>query len=187
MLTGKEIKRLIGTGQINISDYDEKRVNPNSYNLRIGNKIGYYPMNEYHEYASHDIDHEYPIYYLDSKKENEMEVVTIPDDGIILTPGMLYLASTMEKVKADGVIPCISGRSSMARLGIEIHRTAGFGDIGADMKWTLEITVVHPVKIYPGQELCQIYFEYPDGEYENYHGKYQGSETLVKSRSFMDK
>lgn len=187
MLTGKEIECLVGTGQIVITDFDPKRVNPNSYNLRIGDEIGYYPMNEYHEYAAADKGKEYPVYYLDSRKENTLEILKIPDDGVILTPGLLYLASTMEQVTANGVIPCISGRSSIARLGLEIHRTAGFGDIGADMKWTLEITVVQPVKIYPRQELCQIYFEYPDGEFENYKGKYQGSDGIVKSRSFLDR
>ena len=185
MLTGDEIKKLVKSGDIRISDFDESRLNPNSYNLRISDEIGYYPLTE------HSIVNEAgkTIYYLDSKKENEMEIVKIPEkEGIILMPGMLYLAKTMEKTYAKDLIPCISGRSSFARLGVEIHRTAGFGDIGVDLNWTLEITVVHPVAIYAGQEMCQIYFEKPDGEtHIQYNGKYQNSTEIIGSRSFMDK
>lgn len=183
MLTGNEILRLVEKGDIKISDFDKSRLNPNSYNLRLDNNLGYYPI------AEHKVVSESGriIYYLDSKKENELQVVKIPNDGIILEPNILYLANTMETTWAKDLIPCISGRSSMARLGVEVHRTAGFGDIGVNLKWTLEITVVHPVILYPGQEICQIYFEKPDGDTGiQYNGKYQNSNTVIGSKSFLD-
>lgn len=170
MLTGAEIIRLHNGGIIQISDFDESRVNPNSYNLRLSNELLIY---------KNDV--------IDTKKDNETEKIIIPESGYVLQPHVLYLGSTIERTYAGNLIPCISGRSSVARCGIEIHRTAGFGDVGFDGTWTLEITVVHPVRIYPGQELCQIYFEYPDGETSiHYKGKYQNQSGPVASRFYKD-
>lgn len=170
MLTGAEIIRLHNEGIIQISDFDESRVNPNSYNLRLSNELLIY---------KNDV--------IDTKKDNETEKIIIPESGYVLQPHVLYLGSTIERTYAGNLIPCISGRSSVARCGIEIHRTAGFGDVGFDGTWTLEITVVHPVRIYPGQELCQIYFEYPDGETSiHYKGKYQNQSGPVASRFYKD-
>lgn len=183
LLTGNEIERLVKTGEIEISDFDSSRLNPNSYNLRLADTIGYYPMTKYHvKRENGDI-----VYYLDSGRKNDFETLKIPEDGIILTPGILYLANTMETTCANDLIPCISGRSSFARLGMQIHQTAGFGDIGVRLKWTLEITVVHPIRLYAGQEICQIYFEKPDGQVAMwYNGKYQNSGTVVPSKSYVD-
>ena len=170
MLTGAEIIRQHNEGIIQISDFDESRVNPNSYNLRLSNELLIY---------KNDV--------IDTKKDNETEKIIIPESGYVLQPHVLYLGSTIERTYAGNLIPCISGRSSVARCGIEIHRTAGFGDVGFDGTWTLEITVVHPVRIYPGQELCQIYFEYPDGETSiHYKGKYQNQSGPVASRFYKD-
>lgn len=170
MLTGAEIIRLHNEGIIQISNFDESRVNPNSYNLRLSNELLIY---------KNDV--------IDTKKDNETEKIIIPESGYVLQPHVLYLGSTIERTYAGNLIPCISGRSSVARCGIEIHRTAGFGDVGFDGTWTLEITVVHPVRIYPGQELCQIYFEYPDGETSiHYKGKYQNQSGPVASRFYKD-
>ena len=170
MLTGAEIIRLHNEGIIQISDFDESRVNPNSYNLRLSNELLIY---------KNDV--------IDTKKDNETEKIIIPESGYVLQPHVLYLGSTIERTYAGNLIPCISGRSSVARCGIEIHRTAGFGDVGFDGTWTLEITVVHPVRIYPAQELCQIYFEYPDGETSiHYKGKYQNQSGPVASRFYKD-
>lgn len=170
MLTGAEIIRLHNEGVIQISDFDESRVNPNSYNLRLSNELLIY---------KNDV--------IDTKKDNETEKIIIPESGYVLQPHVLYLGSTIERTYAGNLIPCISGRSSVARCGIEIHRTAGFGDVGFDGTWTLEITVVHPVRIYPGQELCQIFFEYPDGETSiHYKGKYQNQSGPVASRFYKD-
>lgn len=173
MLTGSEILKCVREGKISITPFNEKQLNPNSYNLRIDRKLLVY--------------NNFP---LDSLKENSVEEIIMPDDGYILIPGVLYLGTTIETTWADKLIPCISGRSSIARLGIEIHRTAGFGDIGFHGKWTLEMTSVYPVTIYPGQEICQIYYEKPDGDISEkftYHGKYQNQDDVIKSRMYLDK
>ena len=201
MLTGQEILNLVNNGEIRITPFNEKQLNPNSYNLKIGDTISYYPSvletfeKPFFEKEDNNkcipdimIHRNFEDTYLDSKRDNYLKTVKIPEDGIILKPGILYLANTEETTYAGNLIPCLSGRSSFARLGMEIHRTAGFGDIGVDLQWTLEITVVHPLKIYPHQEICQIYFEKPDGDTNiKYNGKYQNSKGTIGSRSFLDK
>ena len=199
MLTGAEILKRVKAGDIRISDFDIKRLNPNSYNLRISNKIAHYKMFEILKpklMMDGNISYVYnnpanfvaygPFTYIDSKEENEIVEEEIPENGFILYPGILYLGSTIESTWAKDLIPAIDGRSSTGRLGIEIHRTAGFGDIGFEGTWTLEITAVHPVKIYPGQELCQIYFEKPDGDTSiTYKGRYQNQDGIVASRMYQ--
>lgn len=199
MLTGAEILKRVDAGDIRISDFDIKRLNPNSYNLRISNKIAHYKRFDidkprfisYGETSrvckmTDAFVHYSPHAFIDSRKENEIVEEEIPEDGYILYPGVLYLGSTIESTWAKDLIPAIDGRSSTGRLGIEIHRTAGFGDIGFEGTWTLEITAVHPVKIYPGQELCQIYFEKPDGDTSiTYKGRYQNQDGIVASRMYQ--
>ena len=147
MLTGAEIIRLHNEGIIQISDFDESRVNPNSYNLRLSNELLIY---------KNDV--------IDTKKDNETEKIIIPESGYVLQPHVLYLGSTIERTYAGNLIPCISGRSSVARCGIEIHRTAGFGDVGFDGTWTLEITVAEPLRIYAGDEIAQVCFDTACGD-----------------------
>jgi len=154
MLSGLEIKKRIGK-DIVIAPFNEDQVNPNSYNLRLDDTLKVYTGD-----------------YLDPKKENEFKTIKIPEEGLLLQPGELYIGSTIEYTESHGLVPCLSGRSSIGRLGINVHATAGFGDIGFCGTWTLEIFVVKPVMVYPKMKICQIYFEEVQGEYENYKGKY---------------
>ena len=97
---------------------------------------------------------------LDCAKVNECIEDTIPVEGMILQPGELYLGATIEWTKSDMYVPLLEGKSSIGRLGISVHITAGVGDIGFDGYWTLEISVIKPVKIYPGIPIAQLmYFE----------------------------
>lgn len=141
ILTGKQIESAQKQGYLKISGFDPKRLNPNSYNLRLGNELLIYTEAK-----------------LDMKSENEYAVVEIPEEGYILYPGILYLARTREYTETHKFVPMLEGRSSVGRLGISVHSTAGFGDIGFCGYWTLEISCVQPVKIYPGVEICQIYY-----------------------------
>ena len=178
MLTGSEIKKQCELGAISIEPFDEKRINPNSYNLRLGDKLKVYKLTDNHD----------PNIVLDAKANNATIEIEIPDDGYILEPGVLYLGSTMEYTKCGDFIAGLDGRSSIGRLGICVHLTAGFGDIGFEGTWTLEITVIHPVKIYKGIEICQIYFERPEGDTTiRYHGKYQGQVAPTESRMHSDR
>lgn len=171
ILSGLKIAEEVKDGRIYISDFDEKRLNPNSYNLRLADEILMYQNGN----------------TLDMKSQNRFHISKIPESGMILYPGKLYLARTMERTRTDCYVPMLEGRSSVGRLGIFIHATAGFGDVGFDGYWTLELSCVQPVRIYPGVEICQIYYHTIDGEYEPYKsGKYQGNHGVQPSMLWRD-
>lgn len=170
ILSGLKIDEEVRAGRIQISDYDRKRLNPNSYNLRIAEELLRY------KWAP-----------LDPRTPNECVSIKIPEEGYILHPGKLYLARTMERTRTDCYVPMLEGRSSVGRLGISIHVTAGFGDVGFDGYWTLELSCVQPVIIYAGMEICQIYYHTIYGKYELYeHGKYQGNNGIQPSLLWKD-
>ncbi|WCF11694.1 dCTP deaminase (plasmid) [Paenibacillus thiaminolyticus] len=169
ILSGIEIKKRMGK-DIYISGFDEKRLNPNSYNLRLHNELVLYDE---------------PI--LDMKKKHKTKTLQIPEEGLILQPGVLYLGRTVEKTSTKNLIPMLEGRSSTGRLGLESHICAGFGDVGFNGYWTLEISVVMPLRIYPYVEICQIYFHTIEGEYEEYKsGKYQNNVGIQSSQMYKD-
>lgn len=169
ILSGLEIKSKMGKDII-IKPFDEKRVNPNSYNLRLHNELLVY-------------DEE----FLDMKKPNKTKALTIPDSGLLLNPGKLYLGRTVEYTATTNYIPMLEGRSSIGRLGLFIHVTAGFGDVGFKGYWTLEIHCIEPVKVYPFVEICQIYYHTIEGNFEEYiKGKYQDNTGIQPSLLFKD-
>ena len=171
MLTGDSIKNKCMLGDIFISDFDDKKLNPNSYNLTLAPKLKIYKNK-----------------VLDMYDNNPTKEIVISDKGYVLKPGVLYIGSTNEYTKCKDLIPCIDGRSSIGRLGIQVHMTAGFGDVGFEGKWTLEITVVHKIRIYPNCEICQIYFEEPNGSTSmKYKGKYQFQTEPIASKLYMEK
>jgi dCTP deaminase len=169
ILSGLEIKNKMG-GDIVISPFDEKRLNPNSYNLRLHNELLVY---------DDDI--------LDMKKPNAASLITVPGDGLKLLPGKLYLGRTVEYTETKSYVPMLEGRSSIGRLGMYIHVTAGFGDVGFKGYWTLEIHCVQPIIIYPFTEVCQIYYHTIEGEYIEYSsGKYQNNDGIQPSLLYKD-
>lgn len=169
ILSGKEIEKHMGK-EIIIEPYDKNRINPNSYNLSLSNELLVY---------DNDL--------LDMKKENKASKIVIPKGGLILEPNKLYLGRTNEFTKTDKFVPMLEGRSSTGRLGLFIHVTAGFGDIGFAGYWTLEIFCVQPIKIYPNVEICQIYFHDIHGDYDLYSsGKYQNNTGIQPSLMFKD-
>lgn len=165
ILTGNQIKWAREHDYLSISDWDEKRLNPNSYNLRLADELMVYENPSViaalmgHKPSEYDADQETmrPI-TLDMKKEMATTSFWMPKEGVTLLPGILYLGRTMEYTETHKFVPMLEGRSSVGRLGISIHSTAGFGDIGFCGYWTLEISCVQPVRIYPGVEICQIYY-----------------------------
>jgi dCTP deaminase len=169
ILSGKEIRKKLGN-EIIIEPFNEKQLNPNSYNLRLHNKLLVYDES-----------------ILDMKKENKVKEIIIPEEGLILETGKLYLGRTLEYTETDKYVPMLEGRSSIGRLGLFIHVTAGFGDVGFCGFWTLEIFCVQPIKIYPNVELCQIYYHSIEGEYDKYSsGKYQHNEEVQPSLLYKD-
>ena len=172
MLTGNEILKQIKKGNIGIEPFDIDCLNPNSYNVHLANKLKVYDKNA----------------VLDLKTQNNyFKEITIPPEGFILLPNTLYIGATKEVISSDKFISSIDGRSSIGRLGIQIHLTAGFGDIGFHGTYTLEITVVQPVRIYPDFPIAQVHFEKPDGKVDFlYNGRYQGQTEPTVSKLYKN-
>ena len=165
ILSGKEILKNIKEKKIVIEPFDESKVNPNSYNLTLSDELLVY---------ENDL--------LDMKIPNKTKKIKIPEEGLILEPNKLYLGRTNEFTKTEKFVPMLEGRSSTGRLGLFIHVTAGFGDIGFAGYWTLEIFCVQPIKIYPNTQICQIYYHDILGEYDLYKsGKYQNNTGIQPS------
>ena len=169
ILSGKEILKHLGK-EITIDPFDLNRINPNSYNLCLHNELLVY---------KHDL--------LDMKKPNDTIDMEIPQDGLVLEPGKLYLGRTKEYTETIGYVPMLEGRSSTGRLGMFIHVTAGFGDVGFCGYWTLEIHCIQPIRIYPDIEICQIYYHTIEGDYDVYKSdKYQNNTGIQPSMLYKD-
>lgn len=169
ILSGKEIQRHMGK-DIVIRPFDPKRLNPNSYNLSLHNELLVYENR-----------------LLDMKVPNPVKTLTIPESGLVLEPDKLYLGRTNEFTQTDRFVPMLEGRSSVGRLGLFIHVTAGFGDVGFAGYWTLEIFCVQPIRIYPNVEICQIYYHDIHGDYDLYQsGKYQNNTGIQPSLLYKD-
>ena len=169
ILSGLEIKNRIGK-DIEINPYNKNQINPNSYNLKLHNELLVYKEKIF-----------------DMKKPLHTEKIIIPKKGFILEPNKLYLGRTVEYTKTKNLVPMLEGRSSVGRLGMFVHVTAGFGDAGFEGFWTLEIFCVQPVKIYPNVEICQIYYHNIEGEYEKYISeKYQKNKEIQPSCIYKD-
>lgn len=169
ILSGREIKRQLGK-KITIEPFKESQVGPNSYNLRLHEDLLVY---------------ERPI--LDMKTPNPVTKLTIPKEGLLLEKNKLYLGRTVEYTKTEGYVPMLEGRSSIGRLGLFIHVTAGFGDVGFAGFWTLEMFCIQPIKIYAGVEICQIFYHSIEGDYDIYSStKYQNNTGVQPSLLYKD-
>ncbi len=169
ILSGREIKRQLGK-TLFIDPFELSQVGPNSYNLRLHSDLLVYDS---------------PV--LDMKQQNPVSKITIPEEGFILEPHRLYLARTIEYTKTTHYVPMLEGRSSIGRLGLFIHVTAGFGDVGFAGYWTLEMYSIHPIKIYAGVEICQIFYHTIEGDYDHYaSNKYQNNQGVQPSMLFKD-
>lgn len=169
ILSGKQIRKELGSS-IFIDPYHEERLNPNSYNLSLHEQLLVYDSLE-----------------LDMKKKNSASPLVIPPEGLLLETNKLYLGRTVEHTRTLQHVPMLEGRSSIGRLGLFIHVTAGFGDVGFSGFWTLEIFCVQPIRIYPGTQICQIYYHTIEGDYEPYHSsKYQNNTGIQPSLLYKD-
>ena len=169
ILSGKEINRRLG-GDIVIEPFNEEQIGPNSYNLRLHRELLVYTQ---------------PV--LDMKKRNNVASIVIPQEGLVLETGKLYLARTIEYTRTNAFVPMLEGRSSIGRLGLFIHVTAGFGDVGFSGYWTLEMFCVHPVRIYPGIEICQIFYHTIECDFNLYSSdKYQNNRGIQPSLLYKE-
>ena len=169
ILSGKEIFKRLGK-DIFIEPFNKNQLNPNSYNLRLHNELLVYDD---------------PV--LDMKKQPSTKKLEIPEEGLVLEPNKLYLGRTVEYTRTENLFPILDGRSYIGRLGLFVHVTAGFGDVGFSGFWTLEIFCIQPIRIYSNVEVCQIYYHTIEGEYENYSsGKYQNNQGIQPSLLYKD-
>ena len=169
ILSGREIERRLGT-DIFIDPFNPKKLNPNSYNLTLANELIVYDSE-----------------CLDMAKDNPWHKIELTKNGKILYPGVLYLGRTNEWTRTENLVPMLEGRSSVGRLGLYIHITAGFGDVGFDGYWTLEIHCVQPIVIYPGIDICQIYYHTIEGDFDRYeNGKYQRNKGIQTSQLWKE-
>jgi len=169
ILSGSEIKAQLGTN-ICIEPFSEEQLNPNSYNLRL-----------------HDELLVYEEIILDMRRPSRFRRLTIPEEGLVLQPNQLYLARTVEHTETHNLVPMLEGRSSIGRLGLFVHVTAGFGDVGFCGYWTLEMFAVQPVRIYPGVQVAQIFYHTLEGDVTEYQsGKYQHNKDIQPSLLFEE-
>ncbi len=169
ILTGHEIHSRLGS-DIDIDPFEESQLNPNSYNLRL-----------------HDELLVYEEIVLDMCRPNRFRRYTIPEDGFVLHPNKLYLGRTVERTETHHLVPMLEGRSSIGRLGLFVHVTAGFGDVGFKGFWTLEMFAVQPVRIYAGVQIAQIFYHTLEGDITEYTSeKYQNNRDIQPSLLFKE-
>ena len=164
ILSDKKILEGIEKGDIVIEPFDRSCLGTNSYDVHLGKWLAIYK------------DH-----ILDAKKHNEIEHLKIPEGGFVLHPNTLYLGVTEEYTETHHAVPFLEGKSSVGRLGIDIHATAGKGDVGFCNTWTLEISCTHPVRVYAGMPIGQLIYFQVEGEIENYYNRKPGAKYNTRT------
>ena len=158
ILSDREILAAIDAGEIVIEPFDRARLGTNSYDVHLGPTLAVYDDA-----------------VLDARKHNRITHFEIPAEGIVLQPGRLYLGVTAEYTETHATVPFLEGKSSVGRLGIDIHATAGKGDVGFCNYWTLEISVSMPVRVYAGMPVGQLIYFTVSGDIENYYNRKQNA------------
>jgi dCTP deaminase len=182
ILSDRTLRELIGAGRIVIDPFDPTNVQPSSVDLRVDSLFRVFR------------NHTTTVIDVKQDLEDLTELVQVDDgDAFILHPGEFVLGSTLERVGVpDDLVARIEGKSSLGRLGLLIHSTAGFIDAGFDGHITLELSNVAnlPITIYPGMKIGQVSFlqmttpaEHPYGSAPN-RSKYQGQRGPTPSRYF---
>ncbi|MEU5193666.1 deoxycytidine deaminase [Streptomyces scabiei] len=155
ILTGPAIREAVTSGAITIDPFEPNLLNPNSYNYRLGSRL--------EELTSRPAD---PAVLARTR------TIDLTADGFVLQPGTVYLGTTAETIGSAEFVTSLIGRSSLGRLGCFLQISADLGQLGAVHRWTLEITVVQPLRIYPGMRVGQVSFWRPVGSRSPYHGHY---------------
>lgn len=154
ILSDLEILKAIKAGTIVIEPFNENGLGSNSYDVHLGKTLAVYQSE-----------------VLDAKKETPLKFFEIPADGFVLEPNMLYLGVTEEYTETHLHVPFLEGKSSAGRLGIDIHATAGKGDVGFCNFWTLEISCKIPVRVYAGMPIGQLIYFAVQGEVRTLYSK----------------
>lgn len=169
ILSGEEIREQLGRNII-IDPFQDSNLNPNSYNLTLHNELLVYEE-----------------VVLDMRHSNRTRRIIIPEEGLVLSPNQLYLGRTIEMTETHNLVPMIEGRSSIGRLGLFVHITAGFGDVGFCGYWTLEMFAVQPVRIFPRVQICQIFYHQISRNHVEYASeKYQNARDIQPSLIYRE-
>lgn len=164
ILTDKRILECIESGDIVVEPFRRQCLGTNSYDVHLGKTLAVYEDE-----------------VLDAKKHNKIKYIEIGEDGFVLQPGTLYLGVTEEYTETHTTVPFLEGKSSIGRLGIDIHATAGKGDVGFCNTWTLEISCVHPVRVYAGMPVGQLIYFTVEGDVENFYNKKQNAKYTTRT------
>ena len=172
ILSDNRILEEIEKGTILIEPFRRDCLGTNSYDVHLGRFLATYKDR-----------------VLDAKQHNKIEHFEIPLDGYVLQPGTLYLGVTEEYTETHAHVPFLEGKSSTGRLGIDIHATAGKGDVGFCNTWTLEISCAQPVRIYRGMPIGQLIYFVVEGDITTFYNKKQNAKynkrTLKPVESMM--
>jgi len=169
ILTDKGILEAIEKRDILIEPYDRNALGTNSYDVHLSEHLATYTDE-----------------ILDAKKHNQVEHFKIGEEGYVLRPGTTYLGSTLEYTETLAHVPFLEGKSSVGRLGIDIHATAGKGDVGFCNHWTLEISVAQPVRVYAGMPIGQLIYFTIEGEVETMYNNKLSAKYNVRSPRPME-
>ena len=164
ILSDKKILEGIAQNEIVIEPFQRDCLGTNSYDVHLGGTLGLYQNR-----------------VLDARQHNRIDYLEIPEDGFLLPPGTLYLGVTQEYTQTHNAVPFLEGKSSVGRLGIDIHATAGKGDVGFCNFWTLEISCVQPVRVYAGMPIGQLIYFQVEGDIENYYNRKTNAKYVERS------
>lgn len=164
ILSDKEILAHLEKGSIKIEPFRKGSLGTNSYDVHLGKTLAIYEDK-----------------ILDAKKHNKIKTFEIPPEGFVLEPHVFYLGVTEEYTETLEHVPFLEGKSSVGRLGIDIHATAGKGDVGFKNYWTLEISVKQPVRVYAGMPIGQLIYFNVEGEILNPYDKKASAKYNDKS------
>jgi len=171
ILTGSAISAAVRAGEITIDPYDPARLSPNAYDWRLGDTIRGYEGD------------------LDAAVPTEFTEQTIPAAGLVLKPGALYLGVTLERTGSETYAQILNGNRTVGALGIWVHVSTPLGHQGHAIRWTLEIRVARPVRIYAGMTFGKLVFLTAFGtraSYQRQGAKYAATDGIDISRLYEE-
>jgi len=164
ILSDKKIMEAIESRQIVIEPFRPDCLGTNSYDVHLGRHLAVYTDR-----------------VLDARLHNKIKHFEIPEEGLVLHPNTLYLGVTEEYTETHNSVPFLEGKSSIGRLGIDIHATAGKGDVGFCNTWTLEISCTQPVRVYAGMPIGQLIYFMVEGDIKNYYNKKKNAKYIERT------
>jgi dCTP deaminase len=171
ILTGPAIATAVAAGEIAIEPFDPARLSPNAYDWRLGEIL---------RTCEGDLDAAVPTAFTETR---------IPEDGVVLQPGVLYLGVTHERTGSEQYAQLLNGDRTTGALGIWVHVSAPLGHVGHAIRWTLEIRAAMPVRVYPGMTFGKLVFLQtfgPPTSYQHHGLKYANSDGIDISRLYEE-